>query len=131
MGWELAHGAWSGKLALDFEARGEPTRLARLGSVPAGALISLSNPYWFLWWATIGAGYVVVALEFGIVGLAAFYVGHILADLTWNSLLTFVASSGRKILPAAFYKWLLITFGIFLIGFSIYFLLTGIAFLQS
>jgi hypothetical protein len=28
-----------------------------------------------------------------------------------------------------FYKWLLIVFGIFLIGFSVYFLLTGIAFI--
>jgi threonine/homoserine/homoserine lactone efflux protein len=129
MGWDLARGAWTGKLTLDLDARSEATGIARLGSVPGGALISLSNPYWFLWWATIGAGYIVVALKFGVIGLLAFYVGHILADLTWNSLLTFIASTGRKVLPPVFYKWLLIVFGIFLIGFSVYFLLTGIAFI--
>lgn len=129
MGWDLARGAWTGKLALDLAARGEPEGLARLGSAPAGALISASNPYWFLWWATIGAGYVAIALRLGTIGLIAFYVGHILADLTWNSLMTFIASSGRKVLPPAFYRWLMLAFGVFLIGFSVYFLASGVSFL--
>lgn len=128
MGWDLTRGAWTGKLTLNLEARTEATGIASLGSVPAGALISLSNPYWFLWWATIGASYVVLALSFGVVGLLAFYVGHILADLTWNSVLTFIASSGRRVLPVAFYRWLLIAFGVFLIAFSLYFIWTGIKF---
>lgn len=129
MGWDLIRGAWTGKLTLNLNARSEATGLARLGSVPAGALISLSNPYWFLWWATIGAGYVVIALGFGVAGLLAFYCGHILADLTWNSLLTLIASGGRRFLPANFYKWLLIVFGVFLIAFSGYFLWTGLTFI--
>ncbi len=128
MGIDLTRGAWSGKLALNLDARAEPTGLLRLGSVPAGALISLGNPYWFLWWATVGVSYIAIALGFGAVGLFAFYFGHILADLTWNSLLTFIASSGRKVLPPTFYKWLLVAFGIFLIGFSAYFLWTGVHF---
>ncbi len=129
MGIDLTRGAWTGKLALDLDARAEPTGITRLGSVPAGALISLGNPYWFLWWATVGAGFVASALLFGPVGLFAFYFGHILADLTWNSLLTFIASSGRKILPASFYRWLLVVFGVFLVGFSAYFLWEGIKFI--
>ncbi len=129
MGWDLARGAWTGKLTLDMNARAEATGITRLGSVSAGALISLSNPYWFLWWATVGAGYVVIALGFGVVGLLAFYVGHILADLTWNSLLAFFASSGRRVLPAAFFRWLLVAFGVLLIAFSVYFIWTGFKFL--
>ncbi len=129
MGMDLTRGAWSGKLTLDLEARAEPTGITRLGPVPAGALISLGNPYWFIWWATAGAGFVASALVYGLVGLFAFYFGHILADLTWNSLLTLIASSGRKILPAAFYRWLLIGFGIFLVAFSGYFLWSGIQFI--
>ncbi len=128
MGIDLTRGAWSGKLTLDLDARAEPTGITRLGPVPAGALISLGNPYWFLWWATFGAASIASALLLGLVGLLAFYFGHILADLTWNSLLTFIASSGRKMLPAAFYRWMLIVFGVFLVGFSGYFLWTGIRF---
>ncbi|MGB8648716.1 MAG: LysE family transporter [Anaerolineae bacterium] len=131
MGWDLATGAWRRKLTLDLDARAEPKGITRLGSVPAGAVISVLNPYWFLWWATIGASYVITALTFGVVGLLAFYLGHILADLTWNSLLTFIASSGRRVLSPEFYRWLLIAFGLFLIGFSFYFLFTGIGFLVN
>ncbi len=131
MGWDLTRGAWSGRLMLDLDARAEPTGMMRLGTVPAGALISLGNPYWFVWWATTGAAYIVIALNFGIVGLAAFYVGHILADLSWNSLLTLISSSGRKILPPSFYKWLLFSFGLFLIGFSIYLFWTAAHFIQG
>ncbi len=131
MGWGLASGAWTGKLSLDLAARSAPTGITRLGSVPAGALISLGNPYWFLWWATVGASYTLVALRFGLIGLVCFYVGHILADLTWNTLLTFLASGGRRFLPVDLYKWLLFVFGLFLILFSAYFLWTGLNLLRA
>lgn len=126
MGVDLTRGALSGKATLSLDPAAEPTGIARMPSVPAGALMSISNPYWFLWWASVGATYVGIALGFGVLGLVAFYAGHILADLSWNSLLTFLASSGRRVLPAAFYRWLLIVFGIFLVAFSVYFFWTGI-----
>lgn len=131
MGIGLARGAWTNRLVLDLQARGEPSGLTRLGSVPSGALVTVTNPYWFLWWATIGAGYVVIGLEAGLIGLLAFFIGHLLADLTWNTLLTFIASSGRRVLPASFYRWLLIVFGLFLVGFSFYFMWTGIRFITG
>jgi threonine/homoserine/homoserine lactone efflux protein len=32
------------------------------GPVLTGAVVSLSNPYWLLWWATIGVSYSLLAL---------------------------------------------------------------------
>ncbi len=127
MGWGLAWGAWSGGVALDLDARVDTRGLARFGLERSGAIISLSNPYWFIWWLTYGASYVLMGLSFGIVGVFAFYFGHILADLTWNSLLSFIASSGRRVLTPGFYRWLLIAFGLFLIAFSLVFILSGTA----
>ena len=48
-------------------ARGSMARLA-LG----GALVSVSNPYWVLWWATVGAAYLVWSLQEGIAGISSF-----------------------------------------------------------
>ncbi|RJQ26558.1 MAG: lysine transporter LysE, partial [Peptococcaceae bacterium] len=36
--------------------------------VLAGILTSLSNPYWTLWWATIGLGYITLSLQNGYWG---------------------------------------------------------------
>ncbi|HPC46676.1 MAG TPA: LysE family transporter, partial [Deltaproteobacteria bacterium] len=36
-----------------------------------GALLSLSTPYWSLWWATIGLGYILASMPLGALGVAA------------------------------------------------------------
>ena len=46
-----------------------------------GALMSVANPYWTIWWATIGLGYILHCMRFGAWGIFFFFVGHILADL--------------------------------------------------
>lgn len=37
-----------------------------------GAILSIANPYWIVWWATIGFGYVIYSWRFGIAGLIFF-----------------------------------------------------------
>jgi len=49
---------------------------------------SLSNPYWVIVVATIGLGYLVSSLRFGIAGVALFFLGHISADLAWYSIIS-------------------------------------------
>ena len=63
--------------------------------VLAGILLSLANPYWFIWWATIGIGYILFSFQYGIAGIIAFYSGHILADLAWYSMISFGIAKGR------------------------------------
>lgn len=94
--------------------------------VVAGIVISLSNPYWFIWWATIGMAYLIWALHLGAAGVAAFFSGHILADLGWYALVTFIVASGRKVLNNTIYSWLLVICGIALTGLGIYFIIYGI-----
>lgn len=101
-------------------------RQSRWGPVGAGIAASVSNPYWLVWWSTVGASYIVLSLQRGVPGLAAFYSGHILSDLSWNSLLAFLMASGRRWLPAGAMRGFLIVAGLFLIGLGIYFALTGL-----
>jgi len=86
------------------------------GPIAAGILTSLSNPYWFIWWATIGLNFASLALRQGALGLASFYTGHILSDLAWYSLVAAAVSSGRRICPRGVYVALLVGCGLALVG---------------
>jgi len=72
--------------------------------VLSGILMSLANPYWFIWWATIGLGYIVYATKFGTVGLIAFFSGHISADFAWYFAVSFAVSKGRWFIGDKTYK---------------------------
>ncbi|MBI2846729.1 MAG: LysE family transporter [Chloroflexi bacterium] len=100
------------------------------GIVVAGALVSLSNPYFLLWWAGVGASYLVWSLKFGALGLSSFYSGHILADLSWYSAVSLGVASGRRIMSDAIYRGISIACGVFLLGLGGYFLYSGISFLK-
>ncbi len=93
-----------------------------LHPVVAGILGSLSNPYWLIWWATVGLGYLVSSVKYGFVGVAAFFVGHITADLVWYSLLSLAVSKGRRMLGDRGYSYMLYGCGFFLIGFGGWFI---------
>ncbi len=63
--------------------------------VADGVLASVSNPYWSLWWATIGLGYLVISSGQGFLGVASFFAGHILADAAWFLFVGLAVSMGR------------------------------------
>jgi threonine/homoserine/homoserine lactone efflux protein len=104
---------------------------ADLASNPvfAGFLLSISNPYWTIWWATIGVGYIALSLPFGKWGLTSFYCGHILADLSWYSFISGSIALGKKSFSPRLYHFIILLCGIFLIIFGIYFSYSGFHFL--
>ncbi|MCC6346673.1 MAG: LysE family transporter, partial [Nitrospirales bacterium] len=121
MGCQLLRDARNARLV---PAAGNPRR--RMHPVLAGFLSSLSNPYWIIWWATIGLGYLASALSFGLRGVVSFFVGHILADLVWYSLLSVAVARGKSLLGDRGYRLLLAACGIFLLFFGGWFV-KGIA----
>lgn len=125
-GWELVNGARNEGMSLQAAARAPA--VGRLGLVPAGVALSLSNPYWSLWWASVGAGLILTALEWGPLGLLAFYLIHWLTDLSWLSLMSFLTASGRGLVNERIYRGALIVCGLFLLGFSVYFIVSGLRF---
>lgn len=91
-----------------------------------GIFTSVSNPYWTLWWATIGLGYITISLKQGTYGLASFFSGHILADLTWYSFVAAMISRGRKLFRPVIYRRVNEACGLFLIGLGLYFIYWGL-----
>jgi len=155
MGYGMTRDAWTGKVSLSLHAKAAqdtelPMAADLMGSpsvnnmevcenktvdkknessihpVMAGIFISVANPYFTIWWATIGLSYITLSLKSGTPGIASFFSGHIMADLVWYSLVAAAIAGGRKFLSDRLYKGILITCGIFLVGLGAYFLYIGI-----
>ena len=97
--------------------------------VLSGALVSIANPFWIVWWATVGVAYVAWSLQQGAFGVISFYSGHILSDLGWYSLVSLVIVRGRRIVSDKVYRGLLIICGVALLALGGYFIASGAVFL--
>jgi len=95
--------------------------------VVSGILMSVANPYWIIWWATIGLGYILYSQQFGFWGVAFFFAGHILADLAWYSIISAAVAGGRHFLTDRLYRGLIGVLALFLVGFAVYFAYAGTA----
>ena len=87
-----------------------------------GILVSMSNPYWWIWWATIGFAFMV---QFKISfkqwpELLAFFLGHEAGDLIWYLLISFLAFFGLRHLNRKIYYSVLFLCGAFMIFFGLY-----------
>jgi threonine/homoserine/homoserine lactone efflux protein len=90
----------------------------------AGFLTSAANPFFWIWWLTVGSAMLVAGLQGGVLLAATFLAGHAAADLTWYTAISTAIHRGRAILSDRGYRTTLGLCGIFLIGFGIYYLST-------
>ncbi|PKN05313.1 MAG: lysine transporter LysE [Deltaproteobacteria bacterium HGW-Deltaproteobacteria-9] len=93
--------------------------------IVSGVLMSAANPYWIIWWATIGLGYILYSWRFGFWGVAFFFAGHIIADLVWYSVVAAAVSRGRRFLTDRVYRGLIAGCAVFLVLFAGYFAYAG------
>jgi len=104
----------SGQGRASIEATPEKRALA-YGPVYGGIITSLSNPFFFLWWFTVGAAFVFEGLRLaGLVGLAAFLIGHWASDFSWYGFVSICTDRGAAIAGDRAYRIVLISCGVFL-----------------
>ncbi|MFC1814757.1 LysE family transporter [Thermodesulfobacteriota bacterium] len=90
--------------------------------IVGGIMISMSNPYWWVWWATIGFAFII---QFNISfrqwpRLIVFFLGHEAGDLTWYLIVSILAFFGIRHLNKKAYYGILASCGIFMILLGIY-----------
>lgn len=88
----------------------------------AGVLTSAANPYFWIWWLTLGSALVVDGLSGGLILAALFMIGHWGADFGWYTLVSASLDRGRSVLSETSYRRILALCGVFLVLFGLYYL---------
>lgn len=86
-----------------------------------GMIMSLSNPYWTVWWLTAGLGLVMAAQKTGLAGISVFFAGHISADLLWYSLVSALVCKNKRFISLKTYRVMVGCCAAALIAFGLYF----------
>ncbi len=90
--------------------------------IVGGVFISMSNPYWWLWWAVIGMNFMTqfsVSLS-NLPEFWGFFIGHELGDFAWYGAVTFGIGITHKFITNFIYKAIIVCCSFFMIGFGIY-----------
>jgi len=86
------------------------------------------NPFFIIWWLTVGANLIILALEFAsYIGVIFMYVCHVWIDFAWLILIAHLAKMGTKVAGLKWYKVLMISFSIILIYYGFSFLLSSLS----
>jgi len=99
---------------------------SRYGSVVSGILATGANPYFLLWWSTIGAALVINASVYGFEGFLIFAITHWSCDLAWNSFVSLTVFKSRRFWTERVRK---IVFGfcfMVLTGFGLWFVISAL-----
>ena len=113
------------KIKLDMDAKSIEKKLGTKNTfiiTGKGILISLSNPYWYVWWLTIGATFMIKSVQHSFGGVAFFYTGHILADFIWYLFVGFLVSTGRRFFNQKIYIGILVVCSLFLLYLGVRFI---------
>ena len=87
--------------------------------VLSGVLISAMNPYFLLWWAIIGLGFLLQAYKaFGVWGVLVFYIGHISVDFLWYGFVSVLIGTTSKFIGKGLYRVIIGALGALLVFFG-------------
>jgi threonine/homoserine/homoserine lactone efflux protein len=93
-------------------------------SLVLGVALTGLNPYFILWWLTIGSVLIVQALAFAaIAGVLIMYASHVWMDYAYLTAIAHLGKRGKAIIGSRYYKFVLIAFGVVLVYYGSTFIL--------
>jgi len=90
--------------------------------VLTGIVLTAGNPYFLLWWATVGLAMATAASKFGIWAFVMFAIIHWLCDCVWLHILSLAGFHGSKLMGIKLQKIVLVVCAVALLFFGIYFI---------
>lgn len=107
-----------------FETNKKIQSKQKHGPIIAGIGLTALNPFFIIWWLTIGFKLISDAmLIWAVSGILILFLFHIWMDFAWLGTTAFLASKSSKILSNRSYKILMIILSLMLIYFGITFLI--------
>ena len=92
----------------------------------AGFATSFANPYFYLWWLTVGALLVARASDFGIPGLVLFILLHETCDFAWYTSVSMAANASKQLLSVRVHELIFTLLGGMLLFFGAWFFSAGL-----
>ncbi len=90
-------------------------------SLVTGIVMTGGNPYFFLWWATVGVALVAGAASFGWAGILLLTVVHLACDIAWDQIVSITVYKTRHLWTVNVQKSVFGICAAVLIGFGIWF----------
>ena len=92
------------------------------GPFIVGIALSALNPFFILWWFTVGSKLIVDSAAFGVAtGVAILFALHIWMDYAWLASTAYLASKGAFVLKSKYYPTLLLGLIVVLIYYGLSF----------
>ena len=92
----------------------------------AGIILSLANPYFLIWWATIGSILIFRSITFGLLGFVIFMILHWSCDFFWCYFLSALSFKGGQFFGKRLQQILFAICGVFLLFFSAKFIFDAV-----
>ncbi len=112
-----------------FRARTEVVHQGRdlsYNAITAGIVLSALNPFFLIWWATVGSMLIMKVVDYGAAGLVAFTAVHWSCDLVWLSIVSVLIYRTQALWGKRFQEGLFIACSLLLVGFGGWFIVSGI-----
>jgi len=90
----------------------------------AGIIATSANPYFFLWWATIGATLIMNASIFGVTGFLLFAITHWSCDFLWDIFVSMTVFKSRRFWTKRVHEIIFGCCSLVLIGFGAWFIIS-------
>lgn len=92
-----------------------------------GLIFTGLNPYFIVWWLTVGGELIRRGLMFASLGgVIIMFLSHIWMDYAWLTIIAYLAKKGTSILGNKGYKALMILFGVAFVYFGINFVISAL-----
>jgi threonine/homoserine/homoserine lactone efflux protein len=101
----------------------EPVQATGSSPLVAGILLSAGNPYFLVWWATVGLALITMARStFGLWAFGLMALVHWSCDLIWLTILSWASFQGSTLLGPTGQRVVLAVCAATMLGFGLYFI---------